>query len=78
MLARLPQGQTLDSRLVGEYGRYLPRSGKPQNKDKEGRKEGYGNRWKSVRKEMGRGKWMSVKEGCGRRKGVDGRCRKSR
>lgn len=38
VLAHLPLGQTLDSRWVGESGRYLPRSGKPQTKDKEGRR----------------------------------------
>lgn len=37
--AHLLQGQTLDSRLVGESGRYLQRSGEPQTRRKEGREQ---------------------------------------
>lgn len=43
MLARLPQGQTLDSRWVGESERYLQRSGKPRPRREE-RRKGMGTR----------------------------------
>lgn len=55
MLARLPLGQTRDSRWVGESGRYLPRSGKPQPRRGEERRGEQGvERWKES---LARTKW---------------------
>lgn len=55
MSAHLPRGQTLDSRWVGESGRYLQRSGKTTNKEEEEGKRVNGDRRRSVRKKRGSG-----------------------